>query len=247
MLTEKTIRIDFNEYCPEPFKAQELVDSVAELVMKSLPDFDITAIQDNDEKAFDLLCNGDTSSILWFDDPRKQAALRRFSPKDFNAFLTFNMLYDLTMSDPCLRPDKNPLFDTFIEWRWHPESIISPDLSLDEILRPTCGVFVFYEQINHAIQIIAGYDSDHSDALRKIMCKEKKKELAFGLETFVSGAIGNGYSRKHAEELFEYLHCHVKHCMKRVYAAAHAMIAYRTAYLKAHFPEEFAAVVNSRT
>ena len=137
--------------------------------------------------------------------------------------------------------------EKYIEWRWNPKSIISPDSSLDEILRPTCGVFVFYEQITRAIQIIAGYDPDHSDALRKYMCKEKKKELASELETFVSGAIGKGYSREHAEELFEYLHRHVKHCMKRSYSAAHAMIAYRSAYLKAHFPEEFAAAVNSRT
>ena len=79
------------------------------------------------------------------------------------------------------------------------------------------------------------------------MCKEKKKELADELETFVCGAIKNGYSPEHAEELFENLHRHVKHCMKRAYAAAHAMIAYRSAYLKAHFPEEFAAAVNSRT
>ena len=79
------------------------------------------------------------------------------------------------------------------------------------------------------------------------MCKEKKKELAVELETFVSRAIGNGYSREKAEAVFDFLHRHVKHCMKRVYAAATAMIIYRSAYLKAHFPEEFAAALKSRT
>ena len=241
MLTEKTIRIEYSEYCPEPFRAQELVESVAEIVRKRLPDFDITAIEDNDEKAFALLCSGDTSSILWFDDPEKQDYLRRLKPKNFNDLLVFNTLYKPASSGSM------SALERIIEWRWHSESIVSPDSSLDEILKPTFGVFVFYEQITQAIQIIAGYDPDHSDALRKYMCKEKKKELASELESFVSSAIGNGYSREQAEELFEYLHRHVKHCMKRAYAAAHAIIAYRAAYLKAHFPEEFAAAVNSRT
>ena len=241
MVTEKTIRIEYSEYSPEPFKAQELVDSAAEIVGKRLPGFDISAIKDNDEKTFGLLCNGVTASILWFDDPEKQNHLRRLNPRNFNDLLVFNTLYKPSSSGSM------SALERFIEWRWNPDSIVSPDPSLDEILLPTCGVFVFYEQITKAIQIIAGYDPDHSDALRKYMCKEKKKELAAELESFISRAIGNGYSREHAEELFEYLHRHVKHCMKRVYAAAHAMIAYRSAYLKAHFPEEFAATINSRT
>ena len=247
MITEKTIRIEYYDYFPEPFMAQELVYSAAELVRKHISDFDITTIQDNDEKAFDLLCNGDTSSILWFNNPEKKAALRRLSPRDFNDFLAFNTLYELTMSGFHQTPDSRSILEQFVEWRWHPESITSIDPSIDEILKPTCGVFVFYEQITQAIRIVAGYDSDHSDALRKFMCKEKKKELAVELETFVSGAIGNGYSREKAETVFDFLHRHVKHCMKRVYAAATAMIIYRSAYLKAHFPEEFAAALKSRT
>ena len=241
MITEKTIRIEYSEYFPEPFMAQELVDITSQIVRNRLPDFDITSIQDDDVETLTLLCEGDTKSILWFCDPEKQSYLKKLNPKSFNDLLVFNTLYKPSSSGSMSDLEK------YIEWRWNPKSIISPDSSLDEILRPTCGVFVFYEQITRAIQIIAGYDPDHSDALRKYMCKEKKKELASELETFVSGAIGKGYSREHAEELFEYLHRHVKHCMKRSYSAAHAMIAYRSAYLKAHFPEEFAAAVNSRT
>ena len=241
METGETIRIEYSEYCPKPFKAQELVVFATEIVRKRLPGFDITAIEDNDEKTFGLLCNGDTDSILWFDDSEKQNYLRRLNPKDFNDFLVFSTLYKPSSSGAMVALER------FIEWRWHPELIISPDPSLNEILKSTCGVFVFYEQITQAIQKIAGYDSDQADALRKYMCKEKTKELATELETFGCGAIGNGYSREQAEALFEYLHRHVKHCMKRAYAASHAMIAYRSAYLKVHFPEEFAAAVNSRT
>ena len=212
MHIEKTIRLEYSEYCPEPFEAQELVDAAAENVSMRLPDFDITAIHDDDEETLRLLCEGDTSSVLWCDDSEKQNYLRRLNPKNFNDFLVFSTLYMPSSSGTMAALER------FIEWRWHPESIISADPSLDEILKPTCGVFVFYEQITQAIQIIAGYDPDHSDALRKYMCKEKMRELAFELEAFVSGAIGKGYSQGHAEVLFEYLHRHVKHCMKRSYS-----------------------------
>lgn len=241
MITEKTIRIEYYDYCPEPFMAQELVYSAAELVRKHISDFDITSIQDDDAETLTLLCEGDTRSILWFCDPEKQSYLKKMNPKSFNDLLVFNTLYNPSSSGSM------SALERFIEWRWHPESISSMDPSIDEILKPTCGVFVFYEQITQAIRIVAGYDSDHSDALRKFMCQGKKKELAVELETFVSGAIGNGYSREKAETVFDFLHRHVKHCMKRIYAAATAMIIYRSAYLKAHFPEEFAAALKSRT
>ncbi len=241
MITEKTIRIEYSEYCPEPFMAQELVDIASQIVRNRLPDFDITSIQDDDVETLTLLCEGDARSILWFCDPEKQSYLKKLNPKSFNDLLVFNTLYKPSSSGSMSDLER------FIEWRWHPELITSIDPSIDEILKPTCGVFVFYEQITQAIRIVASYDSDHSDALRKFMCKGKKKELAVELETFVSGAIGNGYSREKAEAVFDFLHCHVKHCMKRVYAAATAMIIYRSAYLKAHFPEEFAAALKSRT
>ena len=237
MVTEQTIRIENNEYLEDVIEAQALVDDVVELVRKKHADFDILAIQDDDSETFELLCEGDTSSILWFDNTEKQKNLRRLPPKDFNDLLVFNALYSSVFTQSAI--------DQFIAWRRNPESIVSLDPSLDEILRPTFGLFVFYEQVVQAIQIFAGFESVHAEHLRKLMCKDRWSELSIEQDAFVVGAMAIGHTEDHARNVFRILHDNVKDCKKRVYWAAYTMISYRLAYLKAHYPVEFAAAVNS--
>ena len=237
MVAEQTIRIENNENLEDVIEAQALVDDVVRLVRNKHADFDILAIQDDDRETFELLCEGDTSSLLWFDDSEKQKNLRHLGPKDFNDLLVFNALYSSVFTQSVL--------EQFIVWRRNPESIISLDPSFDEVLRPTFGLFVFYEQVVQAIQIFAGFDSVHAEHLRKLMCKDRRSELSIELDAFVAGAMATGHTEEQAINVFRILRSNVKDCKKRVYWAAYTMISYRLAYLKAHYPVEFAAVVNS--
>jgi DNA polymerase-3 subunit alpha len=112
---------------------------------------------------------------------------------------------------------------------------------LEPILRETFGVIVYQEQVMQAAQILAGYSLGEADLLRRAMGKKIKKEMEAQRERFVSGAVERGIERAQADTIFELLARFADYGFNKSHAAAYALVAYQTAYMKAHYPVEFLA------
>ena len=213
-------------------KTLTLIDHAVELIRKREPDFDITKIPDNDKQTMDMLCAGQSDCVFQFESKGMQDVLRNAKPHTIDDLVALNALY---------RPGPMQFIDKFVEGKHKPETITYPDPSLEELLKPTYGVIVYQEQVMKAAQIIAGYTLGQADILRRIMGKKKKEALAAELEKFIAGAIANGHTKEHAEEIFHILEPFAGYGFNKSHAVAYTMIAYRTAYLKAHYPVEFMA------
>jgi DNA polymerase-3 subunit alpha len=116
-----------------------------------------------------------------------------------------------------------------------------PDPSLEEVLKETYGVIVYQEQVMQVAQIIAGFTLAHADELRRAMGKKIMEKMIKEKVQFINGAKERGYDEKKAEEIFELLIPFAGYGFNKSHAAAYAVLAYKTAYLKAHFPAEFIA------
>lgn len=213
-------------------KTLTLIDHAVELVRQKNGAFDITRIPDNDPETMAMLRRGNSSLVFQFESRGMQDILRKAAPTGIDDLVALNALY---------RPGPMQFIEKFIEGRHHPEKITYPDPALEELLKPTYGVIVYQEQVMKAAQIIAGYSLGQADILRRIMGKKKKEALAAELEKFIAGAMANGHSREHAEEIFHILEPFAGYGFNKSHAVAYTMIAYRTAYLKAHYPAEFMA------
>lgn len=213
-------------------KTLTLIDHAEELIRRQQPDFDILKVPDNDEKTFDMLDSGDSDCVFQFESRGMQDILRKASPRCMEELVALNALY---------RPGPMQFIENYIKGKGDPSSIVYPDPSLKDLLKPTYGVIVYQEQVMKAAQIIAGYTLGQADNLRRIMGKKKKEKLAEELVKFVDGAMAKGHSKEHAEEIFHILEPFAGYGFNRSHAVAYSVIAYRTAYLKAHHPVEFMA------
>src|SRR5690242_2735020 len=119
------------------------------------------------------------------------------------------------------------------------------DARLEPILGPTYGIMVYQEQVMQIAQVIGGYSLGKADLLRRAMGKKKPEEMALHRDIFVSGAVGNGLTKANAAELFDLMEKFAGYGFNKSHAAAYALIAFQTAYLKAHYPAEFMAATLS--
>jgi DNA polymerase-3 subunit alpha len=112
---------------------------------------------------------------------------------------------------------------------------------LEPILRETFGVIIYQEQVMQAAQILAGFTLGEADLLRRAMGKKIRKEMQAQRERFVSGAVERGVERNQADAIFDLLERFAEYGFNKIHAAAYALVAYQTAYMKANFPVEFLA------
>src|SRR5919197_2633973 len=112
---------------------------------------------------------------------------------------------------------------------------------LEPVLRETFGVIVYQEQVMQAAQILAGYSLGEADLLRRAMGKKIRSEMLAQRDRFVSGAVARGVERSQAETIFELLERFADYGFNKSHAAAYALVAYQTAYMKANYPVEFLA------
>jgi DNA polymerase-3 subunit alpha len=131
--------------------------------------------------------------------------------------------------------------DQFIESKHGRRKIEYPHPWLEEVLKPTYGVIVYQEQVMQVAQIIAGFSLGKADIMRRAMGKKKVKEMEKMKIDFVDGAVNKGVEKKKAEEIYEILKPFAGYGFNKSHAAAYSVLAYKTAYLKAHYPAEFMA------
>lgn len=207
----------------------------AERIIKKRPgfeNFDTNTVDESDEKTFDLFCRGDTVAVFQFESPGMQKILRQAKPRCIEELVALNALY---------RPGPLDYIPNYIDGKWKPETVHYPDPCLEDILKETYGVMVYQEQVMQVAQRIAGFSLGGADMLRRAMGKKKPEVLLGKKKEFIEGAIKSGFTEEHAADIFEIMVPFAGYGFNKSHAAAYSVVAYRTAYLKAHFPAEFIA------
>ncbi len=213
-------------------KTLTLIKHTIELIHKHTPDFDINKIDEHDKKTFDMLDKGDSKCVFQFESDGMANILKREKPSTIEELVALNALY---------RPGPMQYIDQYIDSKLGKRAIEYPDPCLEDILKETYGVIVYQEQVMKVAQVIAGYTLGQADILRRIMGKKKVYELAEQLVKFKAGAVKNGFTEEHAEEIFHILEPFAGYGFNKSHAVAYSVVAYQTAFLKANYPAEFLA------
>ena len=190
----------------------------------------------DDAKTYELFAEGRTDAIFQFESAGMQEITRKLKPK---------CIEDLSALNALFRPGPldGGMVDDFIE-RYHgrrPVEYILPEM--EEILSNTYGILVYQEQIMQLAQKLGGYSLGEADLMRRAMGKKQRAEMAMHEEKFISGCIQNKIPKKKAKEIFRLMAQFADYGFNRSHSVAYALVAYQTAYLKAHFPEHFYAAV----
>jgi DNA polymerase III subunit alpha len=186
----------------------------------------------DDKETFDLFCRGDAVAIFQFESPGMQKILKQAQPRKIEELVALNALY---------RPGPMDYIPQYIDGKLHPENVHYPDPCLEGILKETYGVMVYQEQVMQVAQKIAGFSLGGADMLRRAMGKKKKEVLMGKKKEFIEGAIKNGFTEEHADKIFDIMVPFAGYGFNKSHAAAYSVVAYRTGYLKVHFPAEFIA------
>lgn len=215
-----------------------IADTLASMKDRLGVEIDWTKIPTNDEKTMELFGQGRTEAIFQFESSGMADMCRRLQPKELEDLSALNALYRPGPLD-------GGMIDDFIDRHrgLKPVEYILPEV--EEILKKTFGVLVYQEQIMQLAQKLAGYSLGQADLMRRAMGKKKIEEMAVHEETFISGAIKNGIHRKTAKEIFDLMAKFADYGFNRSHSMAYAVLAFQTAYLKAHFPAYFYAAVLS--
>ena len=196
-------------------------------------DLDVDRLPLGDEKAYDLLNNGHTVGVFQLESSGMRDLCRKFKLASIEHITALVSLY---------RPGPMDLIPDFIRRRHGEVEIKYPHPLLEPIAKETYGILIYQEQVMKAAQILAGYTLGGADLLRRAMGKKKVEVMQEQRALFVKGcAETNNIPEKKANEVFDLLEKFAGYGFNKSHAAAYAVVAYQTAYLKAHYPVEFLA------
>lgn len=198
----------------------------------------IETIAMDDEPTFELLRKCDTTAVFQLESRGMKELVRRLQPDRFDDLIALVALF---------RPGplESGMVGTYVDCKHGREQVKFPHPSLEAILSPTHGVILYQEQVMQIAQVLSGYTLGGADLLRRAMGKKKAEEMAKQRTIFVSGAEKNGVEATTAENIFDLIEKFAGYGFNKSHSAAYALLAYQTAYLKAHYPAEFMAAVLS--
>ncbi|HEY6166922.1 MAG TPA: DNA polymerase III subunit alpha, partial [Verrucomicrobiae bacterium] len=215
-------------------KTLTVIRSVCEMVKRTQGiDIPIDTLPLDDRKTYDLLNKGNTVGIFQLESGGMRDLCRKFQISSVEHITALVALY---------RPGPMDLIPDFIKRRHGEVEIVFEHPLLEPIARETYGVLIYQEQVMQAAQILAGYTLGAADLLRRAMGKKKPEEMAKQREGFVKGcAKTNHIPAAKANQIFDLLEKFAGYGFNKSHAAAYAVVAYQTAYLKANYPVEFLA------
>ena len=214
-----------------------IIDDAVKMIKERSPDFDIETVDLSDKKTYELISSGQTSGVFQLESSGMRAMLTNLCPGSIDDILAAIALY---------RPGPMESIPKYIEGKNNPEKVEYAHPLLEPILRPTYGCIVYQEQVMNIFRTVAGFSFGRADIVRRAMSKKKASALAAERDNFVNGAAERGVDRETAEQLFEDMSSFASYAFNKSHAAAYAMLSFRTAYLKAHYPREyFSALLTS--
>jgi len=186
----------------------------------------------DDKATYDIFKTANTAAVFQFESRGMRDLMKQAPPTRFEDIIALVALY---------RPGPMELIPTYTARKTGRERFEYPDSRLEPILGPTHGVMVYQEQVMQIAQVIGGYTLGAADLLRRAMGKKNKEEMAKQGDIFIAGAERNGLSKAKATALFDLMEKFAGYGFNKSHAAAYALVAYHTAYMKAHHPAAFMA------
>jgi len=197
----------------------------------AMKDFSLETLPLNDKASYTLLTRAKTVAVFQLESRGMQGMLKDARPDRFEDIIALVALY---------RPGPMDLIPDFCK-RKHGERFDYPDPRTEGILSETYGIMVYQEQVMQMAQVVGGYSLGGADLLRRAMGKKKAEEMAEHRQIFRNGAAKDGLSEQKADEIFDLMEKFAGYGFNKSHAAAYALLAYHTAYLKAHHPAAFMA------
>ena len=213
-------------------KTLTVLDRAVKYLAKRGAAIDLAKLALDDTASYELMSSGQTVGVFQLESQGMRDTLRKMRPGTIEEITALISLY---------RPGPMDNIDLFIDTKFgrRPMDVMHP--SLEAVLSETYGVIVYQEQVMRIAQVLAGYSLGEADMLRRAMGKKKKEEMDQQKARFVSGAIERGVDGDKAGAIFEHVEKFAGYGFNKSHAAAYALIAYQTAWLKANTPVEFLA------
>ena len=217
-------------------KTLTVIDKTIKRLKINKIDLDLSKINHNDEKVFSMLSTGETTGLFQLESAGMREAIKQMKPNKFDDIIALVALYrpgpmsNIPIYNDCKNGKKEPDYI-------HP--------TLKEILKPTYGIIIYQEQVMQIAQTLAGFTAAEADILRRAMGKKKKAELDKQKERFINGALKKGIAKDVANFVFTKIEPFAQYGFNKSHAAAYALIAYQTAFLKTYYKEDFIAATMS--
>ncbi|MEQ8403250.1 MAG: DNA polymerase III subunit alpha [Roseitalea porphyridii] len=213
-------------------KTLTVLDMAVRLIARRGETIDLSALPLDDPPTYEMMARGETVGIFQVESPGMRKALVGMKPDRIEDVIALVALY---------RPGPMDNIPTYNARKHGDEQIASIHPKIDHLVAETQGVIVYQEQVMEIAQVLAGYSLGEADLLRRAMGKKIRAEMDKQRVRFVEGAVERGVSKAQADFIFDLLAKFADYGFNKSHAAAYAMVAYQTAYLKAHYPVEFLA------
>ncbi len=217
-------------------KTLTVIDRTIKMLKEKKIKIDIKKIDLGDQKIFKLLSTGETTGLFQLESTGMREAIKQMKPNKFDDIIALVALYrpgpmsNIKIYNDCKNKIRDPEYI-------HP--------TLEKILKPTYGIIIYQEQVMQIAQTLAGFTAGEADILRRAMGKKKRAELEKQKERFISGAIKKNIKKDLANYIFTKIEPFAEYGFNKSHAAAYALIAFQTAYLKTYHKEDFIAATMS--
>jgi len=195
---------------------------------------DLSALPLDDKKTYRLIAKGDTVGVFQMESGGMRKLVTQLRPNTFEDIIAVLALFRPGPLD-------SGMVEQFIKRKHGKEEVRYPHPKLQPILEPTYGVIVYQEQVMQIAQVLAGYSLGDADNLRRAMGKKDPVKMQKERERFIDGAGQQGIAAAKAGEIFDQMETFAMYGFNKSHSAAYALVSFQTAYLKAHYPEEFMA------
>ncbi len=214
-----------------------LAKSVENVKKNRGEDIDLSNLPKDDTEVFAMLSAGDTTGVFQLESPGMRRYIQEVKPSS---------ILELAAMIALFRPGPIANIPKFVENKFSGKPIEYEHELMAGVLKDTYGVMVFQEDVLRTAQVIAGFSLGQADILRAAMSKKKTKDMKAAREKFLAGAKSNGIPERVAKKIFDVIEPFSGYAFNKAHAVCYAVLAYRTAYMKCHYPVEyFAALIDS--
>ncbi len=199
-------------------------------VNETEPSFSVESLSFDDKETYAMISEGKSVGLFQLESEGMRALLCKMKPENIEDIISAISLY---------RPGPMQFRDEFLENRRNRAAIKYKTPLLKDILDPSMGCMLYQEQVMQICRVLAGYSYGRADLVRRAMAKKKKADLLAERNVFIDGCVANGIEKQIAEEIFDSMESFASYAFNKSHAAAYAVVTYRTAYLKCHYPREY--------
>jgi DNA polymerase III subunit alpha len=215
----------------------DVIEDAIEIIRRSRGvELEVTEIPMDDAKTFEMLTRGDGTGVFQLESEGMREAMKKVRPTEFDDIVALVSLY---------RPGAMRYIPDYAKGKRNPDSVTYPDERLRPITQPTYGCVLYQEQLMEIAKRMAGFSPAEADDLRKAIGKKKRDLMATMKAKFMQGMEASGTAAKVASDMWSLMEAAADYSFNKSHAACYALIAYRTAYLKANYPAEYMAAVIS--